>query len=556
MDSSEATTNQSNESPAVIIPAAGSNHSKILPFSEDLPDALMPLNSKPILDFILEELERQKLTDVMILIKEGQESLFSTTFKKYGKRFNFSIVPVTNSKSLVDTLAVAAGKIKTKNVLIVLSDTIFSTNLDLLRSTVYYKETKDCFRWCLAEQNKDGSLSKLIDKPKNYQKPYRALVGVYYFTDAALFFRSLLNARKNDKKEISAAISGMIASNHPVFLKECEKWIDCGSADSYYRAKRILLNSRHFNSIDVEETYGILSKTSMDNHKLKREYQWYTRLPAEFQSFAPRTFSFEENQSGATLKIEYYGYPSLSEYLVYTPVPIDLWDSMLDHLFEVLNLFYATKGNLKESDFIDMYINKNEERIKTLTESGPMWKKWVETESWEINGKKCIGYQKIMEWLKKQDFYDKKDICITHGDMCFTNILYDLNGHTLKLIDPRGYFGKGGVYGDIKYDLAKLRHSAHGKYDFIINDLFSIKQNGNRIEYEIYSNDLTEGVAMKLDERIKNMGYDVSRIQAIEGMLFLSMIPLHSDKPERQKMMGARALELLTEVYHENCNRS
>jgi len=63
-----------------------------------------------------------------------------------------------------------------------------------------------------------------------------------------------------------------------------------------------------------------------------------------------------------------------------------------------------------------------------------------------------------------------------HGDLCFCNILYDINSQAIKLLDPKGSFGKIGIYGDIKYDIAKLKHYVHGKYDFIINDLFHLKK--------------------------------------------------------------------------------
>ena len=57
---------------------------------------------------------------------------------------------------------------------------------------------------------------------------------------------------------------------------------------------------------------------------------------------------------------------------------------------------------------------------------------------------------------------------------------------TLKILDPRGNFGIDGVYGDIRYDIAKLMHSIIGRYDFIINDLFAIIQEKDNVVLEIY----------------------------------------------------------------------
>ena len=72
--------------------------------------------------------------------------------------------------------------------------------------------------------------------------------------------------------------------------------------------------------------------------------------------------------------------------------------------------------------------------------------------------------------------------CIVHGDLCLSNILYDLRSRICKLLDPRGSFGAAGIYGDPRYDVAKLYHSIYGLYDFITNDLFhvSIERHADR----------------------------------------------------------------------------
>lgn len=67
-------------------------------------------------------------------------------------------------------------------------------------------------------------------------------------------------------------------------------------------------------------------------------------------------------------------------------------------------------------------------------------------------------------------------VSIIHGDVAFSNILVSPKSMIFKLIDPRGNFGIDTMYGDYRYDLAKLRHCYHGRYDEIINDLFDIRE--------------------------------------------------------------------------------
>ena len=70
--------------------------------------------------------------------------------------------------------------------------------------------------------------------------------------------------------------------------------------------------------------------------------------------------------------------------------------------------------------------------------------------------------------------YEVDTFNIIHGDLCFANIMVDTNLSFIKVIDPRGKFGTYDIYGDFRYELAKLFHSVDGKYDFIIKDLFDV----------------------------------------------------------------------------------
>ena len=114
-----------------------------------------------------------------------------------------------------------------------------------------------------------------------------------------------------------------------------------------------------------------------------------------------------------------------------------------------------------------------------------------------------------------------------HGDYCFSNLLYDVNSGVLRLIDPRGSWGNN-ENGDIKYDMAKLRHSISGDYDYIVNDLFSYKINGNEISYQVFDRDENNKVKAHFDNVISQK-FNLEHIKLIEGLLFLSMVPLHSN---------------------------
>ena len=135
---------------------------------------------------------------------------------------------------------------------------------------------------------------------------------------------------------------------------------------------------------------------------------------------------------------------------------------------------------------------------------------------------------------------------IVHGDYCFSNILFDSSNYIFKLIDPRGRLNKEAtIYGDPRYDIAKLRHSVVGLYDFIVHGLFKLNENGTNFEYKILTTNEYGILEEIFDKYLTLNGFNIQEIKFIEGLLFLSMIPLHKDNFDRQKVFYLKSIELL-----------
>ena len=77
---------------------------------------------------------------------------------------------------------------------------------------------------------------------------------------------------------------------------------------------------------------------------------------------------------------------------------------------------------------------------------------------------------------------------LTHGDCTFHNMMIETDGVRPVLLDPRGYFGKTKLYGDVDYDWAKLYYSVVGDYDQFNRKNFSLEINQDNVELEIVSN--------------------------------------------------------------------
>jgi len=141
------------------------------------------------------------------------------------------------------------------------------------------------------------------------------------------------------------------------------------------------------------------------------------------------------------------------------------------------------------------------------------------------------------------------DIYISHGDLCFSNILYDFRVQSVRLIDPRGTLDEQTFtpYGDGRYDIAKLYHSVIGRYDFIMAGNYHLDIIGkSSINFRISHHPVLNNIGAQLMEN-RAFGYDKEEIIPIMINLFISMLPLHADSDTRQIALIANALRLFKE---------
>lgn len=244
-------------------------------------------------------------------------------------------------------------------------------------------------------------------------------------------------------------------------------------------------------------------------------------------------------------------YPSLQELYLSGEVNLEDWNYIIKSLFSLHKKFEKFKGETNPDAIKWLYYDKTKERLSDLRAQNPYWNEVLDREFEYINGKKYRGIASLKSGI---DIYVQK-LCKTgketviHGDYCFSNILFDSSNYNFKLVDPRGRLNnEPTIYGDPRYDIAKLRHSIAGFYDFIVHGLFRLKENKTGFEYEIKTSVDYSILEMIFNKYAELNGYNPQEIKFIEGLLFLSMIPLHKDNFSRQKVFYLKAIELLNDT--------
>jgi hypothetical protein len=159
-------------------------------------------------------------------------------------------------------------------------------------------------------------------------------------------------------------------------------------------------------------------------------------------------------------------------------------------------------------------------------------------------------YLKLLERLGDRGI--RRELCIGHGDLCFSNILYSKTTGLMRFIDPRGADGEEDLYVTPYYDLAKLSHSIIGNYDFINHGLYRLEI-GADLQVQLAIEPGAPSWARALfEQRLREAGYDPALIRLLEASLFLSMVPLHIDSPKKVLAFlvnGSRILDELEQAH-------
>jgi len=539
----------------VLILSAGKIEKDLEKIIGDIPSGLISLNGKPVIFRIIDKLVSEGFTKISIIIGYKKEIIQKIISEHY-RGIEFKFIYSEFAKPPGNSIKTAINYCSDEKVLILLSSTLYENNLlDLINKNNNFvlssKKFKSPKNWCVITQ-KNQKINKIFDKDNNLVKNenHYVLIGCYFFNDVKLLKSILETFNEEDRIEISYILDKYKQKND-ILVEFSEQWHDVGHLENYFSTKQFLLKARHFNSLYFNKDEKTITKKSENKIKLIDEINWYKNIPKDFFKLLPKLIN-SDISNDPFLKLEYIKYPTLSEIWLYDNFSTIFWLKIIDELFEIIHKFNNFKKDVSIQDYHFMYFDKTVQRIDDLTTSNILFKKIFDEPTILINNIKFQNWSILKHKIKSKinDLYNVKDNCIIHGDLYFSNILYDSKNNDFKIIDPRGKWSKGNS-GDIKYDIAKIRHSVVGGFDIITNGLYSISyEEKNGILFEAYKPKNHELICKKLDSLIEK-SWNIEDIKMIEGLLFISMIPLHKDNFERQLAFYSIGIQRLNEVFYK-----
>ena len=279
--------------------------------------------------------------------------------------------------------------------------------------------------------------------------------------------------------------------------------------------------TRPFNRIIVDG--DVLTKEAVDDQGRRlavRESAWYEKARACHIAGIPKIYYTDP------LRMEYIRGKNIYE----CSLSHDEKKSVLQRIIDTLKEVHAVDSVSADSfSMKEAYFNKTMHRLEKIEYLVP----YAREKSICVNGRKCrnVFFHKN-ELEKKLESIKANRFPFIHGDCTFSNLMLRDNGEPV-LIDPRGYFGFTELYGDERYDWAKLYYSIVGNYDRFNLKEFTLDIGGHSIVDGEIIRDLSDGevrLSVKSNgwEDMENdffmmTGADEYEIKLLHAVIWLSL---------------------------------
>ena len=296
------------------------------------------------------------------------------------------------------------------------------------------------------------------------------------------------------------------------------------------------------------------TKRSSDKRKMQAEYSFYGLVPERMRPWLIQSFEFQDEGERASYKMLRYYLADAALQWVHGAFEADTFAPFVERLLFFIAERPRRVCNKEQSASMAraLFVSKLKKRVKEFlaTEEGLRINQLATSAAPELDLTHQIDrYLKLYQRFEKGFAFDYS--VVGHGDPCFSNVLYDQQRYLLKLIDPKGALSEEDLWTHPLYDLCKISHSVLGDYDFINNGLYNVgfADNNDLILHLPHTNHAT--LKSIFLNQVKAMGHDIRIMRLGEASLFLSMLPLHIDYPNKVIAFMLKARQILDEVEDE-----
>jgi NDP-sugar pyrophosphorylase family protein len=481
---------------------------------------MIKIGDKFVLDYVIDSYINQEDIEFVFTIGYKGDYIKQYIDLIYGGKMKYTFININPYEG--DGSSLGYSLLQTKDIIkgpfyFHCNDSIIYEKIDIKSitdNTLFVTTSNDSTQYCSVNVNSNHKIGRINYKgEKTYDYIY---IGVAYITDYEFFFKLLENEYNSDPSNASlndVVIYKKMLAEKTFTYKYVNKYCDTGNNQQLTNAKQIF--SSKYEVLDkLTETISFVdnkvAKFFVDKatnlSRVERTKYMPSHLLPRIHNYSDNFFIMS-NEDGTPLSKIYH------ENMI-----VDL----LNYMFTNFWVKTYSDDTFNEKCF-HFYNTKTLDRIQMSLKSN------LATDYHIIN--KCnVG--DIMSLMQRVDFAYLTDGKPTtfHGDFILENILIKKDG-TYCLVDWRQDFQGSVVYGDMYYDLAKLRHNLQLNHYNVENNLFNITDISTEDKECVLDMKCNYYLMCELhafDRDIEARGLNLKKIKMLNSLIWINMSPLHS----------------------------
>jgi glucose-1-phosphate thymidylyltransferase len=246
------------------------------------PKQLLPIANLPMSQYGLNSLRKAGITDIAIIIG-GDNSQKVKDYYGDGEKFGVKITYVVQNepRGISHAIGLCESFVDRDKFVVFLGDNVLLK--DISSSVVEFEksdysakillcEVSNPMQFGIADINKDGSIKKIMEKPKN-PPTNLAVIGIYFLTPVIFEIIKKLKPSWRNEMEITDALQMLLESNHKITYEIISGyWKDTGTVEDIIDAnKTILENLAPIVNNQSDEGASIVGKVIIGkNTKIKK----------------------------------------------------------------------------------------------------------------------------------------------------------------------------------------------------------------------------------------------------------------------------------------------
>lgn len=516
-----------NTLPPVCILTAGKGTRMGL-YTESINKALLPLNDRAIISHILEKFPSD--TEFVIAVGYLQDQVRDYLEIAHPNK-NITFVEVENydgpGSGPGHSLMCCRAQLE-RPFYFVSCDTLWDNDLPMPLEHSWLGVApvpiEEAESYCML-RIEEGRITESLDKQPVHDSSHQAFVGLCYIYDYEVYWNAL---EKSDlvagELQMSTALQTLIAKcdvrPQPV------DWTDVGNFEKY---KQAVLQYADYDFSKSEELFYRLGskiiKYFVDHSVTDNRVAKAKMHPSVFPTITDHLGGFYA-----------YAYqPGETLYEVNSP---DIFRELLQWLEASVWDDPAVEKGALSSACHSFYKEKTLQRLALYDQKFP-----EESQPSVINGNQLPPLKELLAKIPWDALENEGVPSFIHGDLQFDNILYDKETDKFTLLDWRQDFAGNVAFGDLYYDLAKLRGGIILNYDYIKQNMLHYEEAGQCANFDFAQRFQTNTYLEILDNYVLKRSLDLNRVRLLTIIIYLNMSPLHHYPFD--KMLHALGHEML-----------